>query len=103
MDTNDLTPATRRRKARTPELEPAYGELRHDYDHRRVQAELFRMFYFHANPSTIEEYLRSMHSAWIASEDCEAATTEERRRRDAIVNDLCRLLSAVGKGVYLGN
>lgn len=97
MKTNESKPI--RRKAQTPELEPAYGELRHDYDGRRVIAELFQMFYFHARPSDVEEYLRSMHDAWLGTESAAAATSEALRRRNAVVNDLCRLIGVVGKNV----
>ena len=97
MLTNDKT--AQRPKRKTPDLEPAYGELRPDYDHRRVQAEFFRMVYFHAQPADIEEFLRSMHALWIGSVESECATVEERRRRTEVVNDLCRIIHSIGKNV----
>lgn len=95
MDANECKP--RRRRSPVPELEPAYGELRHDYDHRRVQAELFRMVYFHASAADIAEYLTDMHAVWLGSEDAAGVSREDIRRRTLIINDLCRLMSAVGK------
>lgn len=100
MSTNEITPVPSRKKARIPELEPAFGELRADYDHRRVQAEFFKLVYFHAQPDDIETYLRSMHAMWMGSDACSEATPEERRRRTEVINDLCRMVSVAAKNVH---
>lgn len=97
MLTNELTtPKRTRTLPRTAELPPAGGGLSHDYDHRRVQAELFQMFYFHASPADVEALLQQMFEIWLGSVHGAMATTESRRRNYAVVNDLCRIVRAAG-------
>ena len=97
MTPNEIpVPKRTRRLPRTPELPPAGGDLRRDYDPRRIQAELFQMFYFHAMPSEVEEMLQQMFELWLGSTHGEMATAESRRRNFAVVNDLCRIVRVSG-------